>query len=114
MTKLQQLLEQLDQQADNIVFADVMATIDQHYDFTPSAFDNGGIHNAAGENNGSCKVFAFGQLQQLNEQQVLALFGEHYAAVKGNPDGSDHQNIRNFMAHGWAGIKLHAAPLTPR
>ncbi|WP_224746008.1 HopJ type III effector protein [Neiella litorisoli] len=114
MTTPQQLLEQLAQQADNIVFADVMAVIDSHYDFTASAFDNGAIHNAAGENSGSCKVFAFGQLHQLNELQTLALFGEHYRAVKGNPDGDDHQNIRNFISHGWAGIKLNQSPLAPR
>jgi HopJ type III effector protein len=32
------------------------------------------------------------------------LFAEHYQAVLKTPDGTDHQNIRQFMLHGWEGI----------
>ena len=40
--------------------------IDALYDFTPSAFDNGEVHNAAGQNNGSCRILAFAQAQGLS------------------------------------------------
>jgi hypothetical protein len=31
-----------------------------------------------------------------------------------NPDGTDHQNIRNFMKHGWDGVRFEGEPLKPR
>lgn len=104
---LEQLLEQLkSQQALN--FAEVIATIEAHYTYTPQSFTNGlgddCVHNPAGTNEGSCKVFAFGKLQQLSPEQTLACFGEHYRKVLATPDGSDHANIRRFMRDAWAGI----------
>lgn len=95
-------------------FSETMAIIDALYDFSPTAFSNGTTRNEAGENNGSCKLFAFAQLNNFSEPETLALFGEFFRDVLTTPDGSDHQNIRNFMQTGWAGIAFDAAPLTEK
>lgn len=103
---------QLSTEPDTISFAQTIGVIDQHYAFTPVAFDNGELSNAAGENVGSCKVFAFAALHQLSEAQTLQLFGEHYRAVMAAPLGQDHPNIRNFQRSGWDGVRFYGAALT--
>ncbi|MDX1265870.1 MAG: HopJ type III effector protein [Oceanisphaera sp.] len=112
---LNDLQQKLQNNPETIEFADTMAVIEQLYDFTPTAFTNGDVRNDAGQNNGSCKLFAFARLQGLNEQQTLDCFGSFYRNdVLGNPDGEDHQNIRNFINTGWSGIEFTAQPLTPK
>lgn len=101
---------------ESVDFQDTMAIIAEHYDYQPAEFSNGiqePIINEAGRNEGSCKIFAFAGLQSLDEAQTLALFGDYYRKdVLGNPKGNDHQNIRNFMRDGWAGIKFKSEVLT--
>ena len=104
------LLHRLDQQ--NAQFSDVLDFINTHYAFTPTAFENGTQHNAAGENVGSCRVFAFAKLHHLSDLDTLELFAEHYLSVKATPHGEDHQNIRQFKHYGWEGIVFHGQPLT--
>lgn len=108
------LIQVLQHQPQQLSFADALAVIDAHYDFTPTAFSNGELNNAAGENNGSCKIFAFGLLHQLSAEQALGCFGEHYRGVLADPSGLGHQNIRHFIKHGWAGIQFQAQPLSPK
>ncbi len=108
----QDLLIQL--AAGQAKFADVIAYIDAHYQHTPTAFKNGQQANAATENQGSAKVFSFAQLNGLDQAQTLSLFAEHYAAVLATPAGTDHQNIRQFMQHGWDGIQFAGAALTAK
>lgn len=108
----QVLLEQL--KNGQVKFADVIAFIEQHYTHTPTAFQNGAQHNASTENQGSAKVFSFAQLNELNPQDTLALFAEHYASVLATPEGTDHQNIRQFMQHGWSGIKFEGQALAAK
>ncbi|CAH0337146.1 HopJ type III effector protein [Flavobacterium sp. CHNK8] len=106
-------LEKLNTTPESIAFADTIAVIEQHYDFEPTAFENGTQHNAAGENSGSCKIFAFAEMQGLTPEATLACFGAYYFEdVLGNPDGTDHQNIRNFMKTGWDGIAFYGSALT--
>jgi hypothetical protein len=62
---LHAFLEKLNQYPEAITFAETIATIESNYDFTPTAFQNGKQHNGAGENSGSCKVFAFAKIQEL-------------------------------------------------
>lgn len=103
--QLKTFLGKLKNSPESIDFTETMAVIDSAYHFTETAFTNDELQNSAGQNNGSCKLFAFAQLQQLTEQQTLACFGRYYRdEVLGNPGGNDHQNIRNFMKTGWAGI----------
>lgn len=108
-----QLIEHLNHQAGN--FAEVMATIEHHYHFQPTRFVNGSQINEAGQNNGSCKIFAFAQLHQLSEQATLNAFGDYYTQdVLGHPEGKDHSNIRNFMQQGWQGIQFDQTALTAK
>ena len=108
-------LQRLREHPEQIEFADTIAAIDSHYDYTPTAFRNGELDNAAGQNGGSCKIFAFGQLNALSEAETLACFGRYYRDdVLKHPEASDHQNIRNFMRTGWAGIAFSGEALKAR
>jgi hypothetical protein len=90
-----------------VSFAQTIAVISENYHYEPSAFRNGNLENAAGQNEGSCKIFAFARLNELTEHQTLACFGDYYRVdVLENPHANDHQNIRQFMEHGWHGIKF--------
>ena len=95
-------------------FAAVLAFIETQYRHQPTAFKNGDVYNEATQNQGSARVFAFARLHNLNRQDTLRLFAEHYQSVLAQPEGSDHQNIRQFMRHGWAGIKLEGQALVAR
>jgi DNA-binding IscR family transcriptional regulator len=106
------ILEQLEKSPETIIFKDIIAYIDENYDFTPTKFTNGNTINEANQNNGSCKVFSFAQLKNLSKEQTLSLFGEFYREdVLKNPDGTDHQNIRNFIEFGWDGISFDGEAL---
>lgn len=96
----------------HIVFSDTMSVIDEHYNFTPTAFKNGVLENAAGQNSGSCKLFAFAKTQGLTKDETLACFGQFYFEdVLKDPDGEGHQNIRNFMKTGFEGLSFENNPL---
>ncbi len=105
-------LEKLKRTPNTITFLESISVIEENYDFTPTAFENGTQHNAAGENSGSCKLFVFAQLQNLSQAETLACFGAYYfEEVLGNPEGTNHQNIRNFMKTGWSGIQFEGPAL---
>ena len=94
-----------------LTFDDTLAVIDGHYDFTPTMFKNGGVENAAGTNNGSCKVFSFAKLHDLTQAQTLAMFAQHYQNVLDEPEGDAHANIRAFMESGFEGLKFEGEAL---
>ncbi|WP_053976714.1 HopJ type III effector protein [Mangrovimonas xylaniphaga] len=95
-----------------IEFAETMAVVEANYAFTPTAFTNGNLHNKAGENSGSCKLLAFAQLQGFSQEDTLACFGKFYFdEVLNDPNGTGHQNIRNFMATGFEGLSFEGSPL---
>ena len=96
---------------DRHTFADTLAFIAEHYDYQPSAFVNGSVENAAGQNEGSCKTLGLALLEGLSLEEALKAFGEHYRAVLDNPDGSDHGNIRALMACGLGGVRFTPQPL---
>ncbi|CAG8866949.1 hypothetical protein PS627_02232 [Pseudomonas fluorescens] len=93
------------------LFADTLAFIARHYSYQPQAFNNGGVENAAGQNEGSCKTLGMALLEGLSDQQALLAFGEHYRSVVATPEGTDHGNIRALIAHGLAGVKFAQQPL---
>ena len=116
MNSLNTLLEQIKSKPETAEFQDVIDTITEHYDYTPTQFHNGAdddcVTSKAGENEGSCKIFAFAQLHQLNDNQTLNCFGRYYRDdVLKNPDNTDHANIRTFMKHGWKNIIFDGAAL---
>ena len=113
--KMNSLKNFLDKIKNNqpVTFPETIAHIDENYTFTPTTFKNGNQINNAGENNGSCKIFAFAQLNNLSKEETLSLFGDFYQDVLNTPDAADHQNIRNFMIFGWEGIQFEDEALKP-
>jgi hypothetical protein len=116
---LNDFIESLDHQIDNTSFQQTMEVISEFYTYTPTRFINGlgdqAVINEAGSNEGSCKLFAFAKLHDLNEAKTLALFGDFYRKdVLANPDGEDHANIRTFMKEGWPGIRFDSMPLAAK
>lgn len=99
-----EIIEQLENGSAN--FKDVIAFIESKYNHTPTAFKNGAQDNAAEQNQGSAKVFAYAKLNHLSKEDTLKLFAEHYQSVLDTPNCTDHQNIRQFMQNGWAGISF--------
>ncbi|MBI1174348.1 MAG: type III effector [Sideroxydans sp.] len=113
--ELDTFLQRLQTAPDSIAFNETIAVVDALYDFTPTAFRNGELLNAAGQNNGSCKLFSFAQQHGLSPQQTLHCFGDYYRKdVLDHPDGTDHQNIRNFMRSGWDGIAFDGSALAAK
>jgi hypothetical protein len=108
---LQELMAALYQHPETLIFAEVIETIDSEFDFTPSAFVNGELQNSETQNQGSCKVLCFAHKSGLAEGITLKLFAEHYRAVLADPEGDAHQNIRQFMSHGWKKVSFHKPPL---
>ncbi|WP_209331205.1 HopJ type III effector protein [Lunatimonas salinarum] len=106
------LLDQIRQNPQEIAFSEVIAHIDAHYEFYPTRFTNGDMVNEAGQNNGSCKLLFFAQELGLDAATTLQLFGDYYRTdVLKNPEGKDHQNIRNFIRYGWNGVLFEGTPL---
>jgi HopJ type III effector protein len=106
------MLHKIKTQPQLITFEEVIDLIDAHYKFTPTAFTNGTLHNPAGQNNGSCKIFQFALLNNLTKDETLSCFGHFYREhVLGNPTGTDHQNIRNFMVSGVEGVQMEGVAL---
>ncbi len=112
--QLEEFLNKLYLSPEDIEFNQVIAVINATYSYMPTAFNNGDLYNKAGENEGSCKIFSFAQLHNLDEAQTLACFGKYFREdVLKNPNGKNHQNIRNFIKTGWSGIKFENDALEP-
>ncbi|ARV06744.1 type III effector [Polaribacter sp. SA4-10] len=108
---IQQFITKLKVNPTEINFAETMQVIDDNYNFTPITFTNGGLKNNAGENAGSCKLFAFAKHQKLRKEETLCCFGEHYKNVLEDENGDSHQNIRNFMKSGFEGLSFEGEAL---
>lgn len=108
-----ELVKKIKNQPEIIQFSEIIETIEQYFDFQPTAFKNGETINEANQNNGSCKVFSFAKIQNLSKEETLVCFGDYYRKdVLGNPGETDHQNIRNFMIYGWDGIVFEGEALS--
>jgi hypothetical protein len=115
MLNTQTLIDKIKQSPEQIQFKEVIAVIEEEYEFTPTSFTNGEQSNAANENNGSCKIFSFAAIHQLTEVETLNLFGDFYRVdVLPNPEGDDHQNIRQFIKNGWGSVMFSAIALAPK
>ncbi|MEO4045876.1 HopJ type III effector protein [Pseudomonas sp. CAU 1711] len=97
--------------AEQFLFAETLAFVAEHYDYRPSAFRNGAVENAAGQNEGSCKTLGLALLEGFSLEESLRAFGEHYRAVLANPDGNDHANIRALQDTGLGGVHFEHPPL---
>jgi HopJ type III effector protein len=114
-----ELVAQIKSTPEMVEFDDVIDTIDEYFEYTPTHFTNGQGHdvvmNQAGSNEGSCKIFAFATTEGLNEAETLVCFGKYYREdVLQNPDATDHANIRTFMRHGWKGVRFEQSALVEK
>lgn len=110
---VEQFITKVKSEPNNISFKETMSVIETNYFFEETSFTNGEIINKAGENSGSCKLFAFAKLNNLSKNETLACFGDYYKIdVLQNPKGNNHQNIRNFMQFGWSKIYFKKSALT--
>lgn len=109
---LNDFLAKIKSEPESIGFTDTISVIENNYDYTPTAFTNGGVKNDAGQNEGSCKILAFAYINNLSITETLNCFGNYYRDdVLGNPAGDDHQNIRQFILDGFEGVKFDILPL---
>jgi len=104
-----EFLQQLPQ--TDFVFETTLEFIEAHYTFTASAFNNVGVINSDKQNQGSCKVFAFGQLFELTQQQALQCFGQHYLDVLATPEVDNHLHLRLVLKDGLADLPFDHFPL---
>ena len=100
-----------------VSFDETMTVITENYHYQATEFSNGlnehTLINQAGTNEGSCKIFAFAKIHDLDQQQTLNLFGDYYRLdVLNDPQGTGHQNIRNFMKYSWEGVCFKGEALT--
>ncbi|HAD99432.1 MAG TPA: type III effector [Gammaproteobacteria bacterium] len=95
-------------------FEDLIALIDDDYNYTPAGFTNGEVENTADENQGSAKLFCFAAIHQLSQLETLHCFGQYYQDVLNTPESDSHGNIRNFMTYGWEGLKFESPVLDRR
>ncbi|MCJ8311522.1 MAG: HopJ type III effector protein [Saccharospirillaceae bacterium] len=110
---LNNFLSLLNSDLNKVQFTQSIQTIEANYNYSPTAFKNGDTQNESATNEGSCKIFAFAQLNNLTQEQTLHCFGDYYRIdVLQNLEGTDHANIRNFIQSGWNGIKFDAVALT--
>mmetsp|Transcript_42225 Transcript_42225/g.122504 ORF Transcript_42225/g.122504 Transcript_42225/m.122504 type:complete len:213 (-) Transcript_42225:253-891(-) len=90
--------------ADELKFEEVIELIDTHYEYGLIEFKNGDIVNKQGENEGSAKLLSYAALAGMDKETTLKLWGQYYREVLKDPNGTSHQNIRNFMKYGWEGV----------
>ena len=95
-------------------FEDLIALIDDDYNYTPAGFTNGEVEITADENQGSAKLFCFAAIHQLTQLETLHCFGQYYQDVLNSPESDSHGNIRNFMTYGWEGLKFESPVLDRR
>lgn len=58
-----------------VTFPEVQQAITESFDYTPKPFNNGGVSNGAGTNEGSCKLLSMGILVGLTAQEALTCYG---------------------------------------
>jgi len=80
----------------------------------PTRFVNNGVENAERENEGSLRILSIALLFQLTDDNALRLFWEHWESVQENPEGNDHQNIRQLNEYWLWGVKIHWLPFSEK
>jgi hypothetical protein len=123
MKNIEQLLHQIRETPETVMFSCVIEVIDANYVYTPASFSNGPLDgpetdhviNSAGQNEGSCKIFSFAALHDLDSDQTLNCFGDYYRQdVLQHPADINHANIRIFMKYGWEHLCFEHSALKAR
>jgi len=113
--RVEDLLKKIRTHRETVEFKEVMLTISENYNYRPARFVNGAVVNEPGENEASCKIFAFAKLHNLDVTETLSCFGKFYREdVLKKPEGTGHENIRSFMVCGWQGVEIEGEVLTPK
>ena len=99
-------------QTGDCKFSDFIAMLDSCYTAKPISFKNGDLMNNLGENAATAKLLSFAALADLSDDETVLLWCEHYRSVAETPQDTDHQNIRNFMKYGMAGVDMEEVCLT--
>jgi hypothetical protein len=94
------------------LFAATLAFIAAQYVYRPSAFVNGSVENALGQNQGAGQTLSLALLEDFSLEETLLAFGEHYRSVLATAQGSYHANIRALLSTGLAGVRFAEAGLT--
>mmetsp|Transcript_35329 Transcript_35329/g.59990 ORF Transcript_35329/g.59990 Transcript_35329/m.59990 type:complete len:212 (+) Transcript_35329:38-673(+) len=97
----------LEMSGDDLKFEEFIELCDEQYEYGLIEFKNGDVTNMPGENDGSAKVLSYAALADFDKDMTLKLWGQYYRDVLATPDGTDHQNIRNFMKNGWDGVDFY-------
>mmetsp|Transcript_35112 Transcript_35112/g.74087 ORF Transcript_35112/g.74087 Transcript_35112/m.74087 type:complete len:213 (-) Transcript_35112:147-785(-) len=97
----------LEMSGDDLKFEEFIELCDEQYEHGLIEFKNGDVVNMPGENDGSAKVLSYAALADFDKEMTLKLWGQYYRDVVATPDGTDHQNIRNFMKYGWDGVDFY-------
>ena len=87
-------------------FSDTQHLITKNYKYTPTGFSIGNLYNDKNSNQWSAKVLSYAILNNLNTQETLYLFGEHYQYVLENPSSTSHANIRALIKNGLEKVKF--------
>lgn len=110
--KIEDFKNKLKEDPKTIQFQETMAVIETNFEFSPTSFKNGELHNSKDQNLGSCKLLAFAKMEALTKEETLACFGQFYFdEVLNDPNGKGHQNIRNFIKTGFEGLSFEGEPL---
>lgn len=96
---------------DSHQFKSTLDFIERWFDFTPTAFRNGAVANGVDQNQGSCRVLAMALLLNLDKEQTLRCFGEHYRDVLATPGVANHHNLRRLQAEGLVDIEFERQAL---
>lgn len=101
------LREKIKTSPESIQFSETMDAIASMYKITEVAFSVGPVASDPGQNMGSAKIFSFAKLSKLDQAVTLQLFGDYYRKdVLEHPNGTDHANIRAFIAGGWGCVEF--------
>lgn len=95
----------------DFLFSTTLEFVEQWFEFNPTAFHNGNVQNSAEQNQGSCKVLALAEYLNLDNQQTLLCFGEHFRDVLATPDVDNHHNLRRLQRDGRTNIQFDQFPL---
>ena len=105
------LLEQLEKTPETINFKEVIAYIDENYDFTPTKFINGNTTNEANQTMALVKFLVLLKQINLSKEQTLSHFWRILQKMFSKIPRNDHQNIRNFIEFSWDGISFDGEAL---
>ena len=117
MNNITIFLNRLRTTPEDIQFADVIALIDAHYDYTPTAFVDSAT-NQTSENQGSAKVFSFARLHELNKQilciaslNIFALLTQIRQAMTIKISGNSWPVVVNIALNNISALKSRCTDL---